>query len=85
MLRTYREHQQLALMVLELADLIEADSRRLHALARRKVLPAGPPDDSPLHATWSDLRSAFQLLANHARSLQAELERFDLTATENAN
>jgi len=85
LLHTYREHQQLARMVQELAGLIETRGRRLHALARRKVLPAGPADDSPLQATWSDLRSAFQLLANHARSLQAELERLNLAATENAN
>jgi hypothetical protein len=85
LLRTYREHQQLALMVHELAGLIETQSRHLQAMARRKALPAGPPGDSQLHATWSDLRSAFQLLANHARSIQAELERLNLTATENAN
>ena len=85
MLRTYREHQQLACMVQELAGLIETQGRHLQALARRKVLPASPADDSPLQATWPDLRSAFQLLANHARSLQAEFDRLNLAATENAN
>jgi hypothetical protein len=85
LLRTYREHLQLASVVQELAGLIEAHSRRLHALARREALPAGPPDDSPLHATWPDLRSAFQLLANHARSLQAEFERLNLAASENTS
>jgi len=77
---TYREHHQLAGMIQELAGLIEEQSRQLAALARRKVIPTAPATDSPLSAAWPQLGSAFQLLANHASSLQAEFDRLQLVS-----
>jgi hypothetical protein len=75
---TYREHHQLAGMIQDLAGLIEEQSSQLAALARRKAIPADPAADSPLLAAWTQLGSAFQLLASHASSLQAEFDRLQL-------
>lgn len=77
-MHTYREHHQLAGMIQELAGLIEEQSRQLAALARRKTIPPDPAADSRLLAAWTQLAAAFQLLASHAGSLQAEFDRLKL-------
>ncbi len=74
-MRTYREHHRLIRMVRELAALLDGQSRRLVDLARRKAIPPGPGEDSPLQTTWPHVGSAFQLLAQHAQAIEAEFKR----------
>lgn len=76
-MNAYQRHHQLAALIHELSETIDAQSRRLLELSREQGV-GDLPDASLLRTTWPHLGTAFDLMAAHAQTVHDELKRLEL-------
>ncbi len=78
-MHTYQEHQQLASLLRELAEDIESQSVKIRELAEERGSHS-LSTSSFLRPSWSQLTTAFDMLAAHAQAVQDEADRLETHA-----